>query len=201
MRLTLSLLLTQPARPLCASPRVSLVFDRSVRHLLDPAKKQLNLCVRREHLVPSCTREKLESDRRTFMEKNKLASADVDKAVLTALLQLGTCADVIASPLFNDVAKQSFQRTWNKARAGDVDPALGARGWATQGLTRELLKRKRDTPDYGHPFDAAPDKCVQFYVAGDGNVTMLLELGSMKQHLPPRWREEDLHAGAPAVVV
>lgn len=49
---TLSLLLAQPSRAFCATPKttatVSLKFDRSIRHLLQPYRKSLTLTIERE---------------------------------------------------------------------------------------------------------------------------------------------------------
>ena len=115
-----------------------------------------------------------------FLHENDVAASRVDDGVLRALLAIAQWEDVATSSLFNEQAKESFANSLGKVRAGLVEPTLGCRGWTTQGLTTALFLPQADTPIYGHPFDAAPDACLDFRIYADGRAEMGTAMGSMR---------------------
>ena len=100
-----------------------------------------------------------------FCAANDLDETDVDVGVLDALISIHSIEDVMRSSIFQEMNKVAAMSSFTKAESKGVE-----RIWITQGIVKPLIKRKATTIDYGHPFDAAPTKFLQFSVHPDRHV-------------------------------
>ena len=106
-----------------------------------------------------------------FCAVNDLIETDVDASVLDALISIHSIEDVVRSSIFQESNKEAAMSSFQKAECMGVE-----RVWITQGIVKPLVKPKTTTIHFGHPFDAAPTKFLQFKVHPDRRVIFQMRM-------------------------